>query len=224
VAAPQWHPNQPIIVAPPDAAHYLSAMDLAIADIAEAIAAGETMAGNVTNHHPVTAAGLVRWIYTVGALRERLAATGRWAGQDVRNRPSVRHVTLGHMLSVIGGTEATGIVDDPRGPLAAHRKGWATAEAVGDAEPLITLEMLLGSPPAPDGGGPPTGHWFLVYHRAEEEIRCEVSLPLGFDRRAGQFTGWKVRVILDAWRPDRIDRRPLDVGGHDVDFRVVEAG
>ncbi|MGV9798328.1 hypothetical protein ACWDTP_09730 [Mycobacterium sp. NPDC003449] len=55
-----------------------------------------------------------------------------------------------------------------------------------------------------------------------QEIRTEISLPLGFSD--GQFTGWRVRVILDSWKPAEPVNRPFDVGGQDVDFEVREVG
>ena len=36
--------------------------------------------------------------------------------------------------------------------------------------------------------------------------------------------GWRIRVILEPWQPEDIARRPLDIGGQDVDFRVEAVG
>jgi hypothetical protein len=73
-----------------------------------------------------------------------------------------------------------------------------------------------------DAAAPPPGNWFLLYHRDSDEVRAEISLPLGF--ADGQFTGWRVRVILPEWRPvdGAAARKPLDIGGQDVDFQVSE--
>ncbi|MBF6213859.1 hypothetical protein IU433_28685 [Nocardia puris] len=60
--------HQPIVVEPRDTAAYLAKMDLDVDDIANALAAGETVAGNITGFHPSTGAGLARWIYTVDRL------------------------------------------------------------------------------------------------------------------------------------------------------------
>lgn len=214
--------NKPIIIPPEDAATYLASMGIGIPLIDQALSAGETTAGNINTHHPVNGAGLTRWIHVVGELREGLADTGQWIGDDPRNRPTSKRIDSVYTLSTVGGNEATGIIDHPRGPMAARRRGPATAEAVNGTLPMITVETLRGVANAVEGDAPPSGNWWLVYHRSEGEIRREVSLPLGFE--AGNFTGWKVRVIIEPWKPEGTTIRPLDIGGQDVDFRVTEVG
>lgn len=212
----------PIVVGPDDAAAYLEKMDIHISDVIDAVAAGELAAGNITTFHPVTAAGLTRWIHLVGVLRERFAEQGPWCLDNRHNRPSSKHTELPYILSTVGGTAPTGIADHPSGPEAARRKGKATAEAVNGTDALISVDFLRRTPRLDDDATPPPGNWFLVYHRAEDVVRLEVSLPSGFDASAGQFTGWQVRVILPSWTPENIAKKPLDVGGQDVDFRIRE--
>lgn len=169
----------------------------------------------------MTAAGLTRWIHVVGRLREQLSHRG-WRNDDPRGRAISNHPELPYGLSTVGGTEPAGMADHAEGPLAARRKGIATAEAVTAQLPLIKVEALRKPPTVTIGDTPPAGNWFLVYHRAKDgEVRLEISLPRGF--RDGQFTGWRVRVILHPWRrPDPAVTNPLDVGGQDVDFQVGE--
>ncbi|MDZ7917582.1 MAG: hypothetical protein U5O16_38150 [Rhodococcus sp. (in: high G+C Gram-positive bacteria)] len=214
-----------LIVGPEDAAEYLLKMDIDPAWIATAISNGEVAAGNITTDHPITAAGLVRWIEVVGALRRQLTESDKWDRDNPQNRPISKRRGTQFTLSTVGGDEATGITDS-FGPKAARRKGKATGEAVNGVMSLISIETLRGNSTASDSPDtPPSGNWFLVYHRAEDEIRLEVSLPRHFDVEAGQFDDWQVRVILDSWKPDGISgRKPQDVGGQDVDFRVIEAG
>lgn len=213
----------PIVIPPEDAEAYLQQMDIAVDEVFIAIEAGEIAAGNITMHHPVTAAGLTRWIQVVGRLREQLSRRG-WENDDPRGRAVSNHPKLPYGLSTVGGTEPTGISDHSTGPFAARRKGIATAEAVSAQLPLIKVEALRRPPTVVDGAAPPSGNWFLVYYRAENGgVRLEISLPLGFHE--GQFTGWRVRVILPPWgRPDPAATNPLDVGGQDVDFEVGEVG
>ncbi|APE15690.1 hypothetical protein BOH72_11145 [Mycobacterium sp. WY10] len=196
-------------------------MDIDIKDVKLAIDAGEIAAGNKTEHHPVIAAGMSRWIDTVGVLRGRLAL-GKWVSSDPRNRPVSEHSELPYGLSTVGATEPTGIADHPSGPRAARRKGIGTAEAVSTTMPLITVETLRRSQPTAAVGEPPAGNWFLLYYRDRDTVRAEVSLPLGFE--GGQFTGWIVRVILPEWpSPDGAAAgKPRDVGGQDVEFEVSE--
>ncbi|MFL0293714.1 hypothetical protein ACJH6J_22055 [Mycobacterium sp. SMC-18] len=221
----QAEPVQPVttVIRPEDAAAYLEQMDIRVADVAAAIEAGDIAAGDIGDHHPITGAGLTRWIQVVGALRERLASGRNWRGDNPRNRPISRHTGKSYTLSTVGGTDATGILDHPTGPLAARKKGRATAEAVTGTLTLIAVDKLLPGARTFDASTtPPSGNWFLVYYRDDEEIRTEISLPLGFSD--GQFTGWRVRVILDSWKPAKPVKRPLDVGGQDVDFEVREVG
>lgn len=210
-----------IVIGPDDAPEYLRRMDIDIADVRLAIEAGDIAAGNKTSHHPLTAAGMSRWLDTVGVLRGQLAL-GNWISTNPRNRPVSDHLDLPYGLSTVGATEPTGVADHPSGPRAARRKGIGTAEAVGPTIPWITVETLRRQAPAVDGAAPPAGNWFLLYHRAPEGVRAEISLPRGF--AGGQFTGWVVRVILPEWRPadGAAARKPLDVGGQDVDFEVSE--
>ncbi|MFE3222902.1 hypothetical protein [Nocardia sp. NPDC059228] len=220
--------QSPIVIEPPDAPAYLAQMGIQVSDIIDAVAAGDVWAGNMTGrHYPVTAAGLTRWIYVVGTVRERLSATQLWVPDDPKNRPISQRKDGTFTLSVVGGNEITGIIDHPRGPSAARKRGKATEEAVKNgAVPLITVEALR----ALQGGisdhdsdlrkRPPRGNWFIVYYRDDDAVRVEVSLPRGF--KDGQFTSWIVRVILDDWRPDSGSARPRDIGGQDVDFQVVE--
>ncbi|MGW4365981.1 hypothetical protein ACWEKT_10075 [Nocardia takedensis] len=219
--------HYPTVIEPVDAAAYLAQMGIQVSDLVDAIVAGELRAGTMTGHHPVTAAGLIRWIHVVGMLRERLAQTNQWFNQDPKNRPVSRRFDGAYSLSTVGGTEVTGIIDHPDGPRAARRRGPATAEAVNATAPLITVAALRAGSIHRDTDAdlrarPPLGAWFLVYFRDEESVRMEVSLPLGF--HDGQFTGWIVRVVLDEWRPDSASPRPGDIGGEGVDFEIAEVG
>lgn len=222
---PQVGPKQPVttVIRPEDSGAYLQQMDIKVRDVRDAIEAGDVAAREIGAHHPITGAGLTRWIQVVGMLRRRLASGRDWLGDNPRNRPISRHTSKSYTLSTVGGTDATGIVDHLDGPLAANKKGRATAEAVTGTLTLIEVDKLLPGARTFDASTtPPSGNWFLVYYRDDEEIRTEISLPLGF--RDGQFTGWLVRVILDSWKPAEPVKRPLDVGGQDVDFEVREVG
>ncbi|SKF15008.1 Uncharacterised protein [Mycobacteroides abscessus subsp. abscessus] len=217
----QSPPPPTTIIGPQDAQQYLAQMDIAVTDVLEALEAGDVAAGNIGGHHPVTAAGLVRWIQLVGVLRELFAGRNIWHGDNPKNRPITRHLKKSYTLSTVGGTEPTGQLDHPSGPRAARKKGSATKEAVTRTLALIEVHKLrTGSPRVDDRLSPPLGNWFLVYYRADDEVRWEISLPSGFSE--GQFTGWRVRVIPGSWEPAEPAARPLDVGGQDVDFVVRE--
>jgi hypothetical protein len=132
-----------VVIRPEHAADYLAHMDIRVDDVMTAIDAGDLAARNIDNHHPVTAAGLSRWIQVVGRLRAQLAMSNNWYGENPKNRPVSYHTKKSYTLSTVGGTDATGVIDHPTGPKAANKKGTATAEAVTGTLALIAVDALL---------------------------------------------------------------------------------
>jgi hypothetical protein len=224
----------PLIVPPDRAEDYLLQLEIPIAAIYEALELGNLRAADVDLFHPRGARGVTRWMGTVGGLRRNMVDGRKWKRRDDLNRPTVERGDGKVTLSVVGCDEATGDPESVPGPRAINRRGPATIAAVKDQLELISVAALLSpgddSTPLTIDGKPPLGEWFVLYHRADDEVRVEVSKPTGIDeqgedRKTGQFTGWLVRVILEPYRPDPAisDGRPKDVGGDDVDFPIVPA-
>lgn len=215
---------QPLVIYPDDAAEYLERMGLHIAQVDEAIATGENASGNTSRYAPVIAAGINRWTNTVAMLRQRLAEDGDWTYTDPQNRPIAIDPTGKYQISVAGGNNATGNPDPLVVPQAARRKGRATADSVDrNQQVLFALgDLSKIDQPLSSSEHPPTGAWVLLYHRAEGEIRRELSRPSGFDRQLGQFTGWDVRVILAPLQDETVlEPNITDIGGGDVDFNIA---
>ncbi|WP_312397735.1 hypothetical protein [Kocuria sp.] len=215
---------QPLVIYPDDAAGYLERMGLRIAQINAAITTGENASGNTSRYAPVIAAGINRWTNTVAMLRQRLCEDGDWTYMDPQNRPIATDQTGKYQVSVAGGNNATGVPDPLVVPQAARRKGGATADSVDrNQQVLFGLGDLLEiDQPLSSNAQPPSGAWVLLYHRAEGEIRCELSRPSGFDRQLGQFTGWDVRVILAPLQDETVlEPNITDIGGGDVDFNIA---
>lgn len=181
---------------------------------------GEARAAEMSGReYPRTGAGLSRWIETVGTLRRRLIGD-EWKPEDPQNRPICVDPERTVELGVLGGTEETGDADSEFGPKAQRRKGAATDDALNGQMTLYVRAELVAVPPglALDDA-PPTGAWFLVYHRGQDGVQIEVSYPAGSEN--GQIKGWVVRVVLPPFWPENVDVSPHDVGGGDVGFDVT---
>lgn|GEM_PF-1046469 len=221
------------LIVPPDRAEeYLSRLGIPAAAVHQAVELGDLRAADIDRFHPRGAAGVTRWIGTVGGLRRAMVDGCKWTRRDEQNRPTVESADGKVTLSVVGCDEATGDPESIEGPRAANRRGPATIAAVKDQLELISVAALVTDGPAPVSvdDDAPLGQWFVLYHRTEDQVRIEVSKAAGIDeqgddRKTGQFTGWLVRVILDPYVPpaDVAAGRPLDVGGDDVDFTIVAA-
>lgn len=215
---------QPLVIYPDEAAEYLERMGLRVAQIDEAIATGENASGNTSRYAPVIAAGINRWTNTVAMLRQRLTEEGDWTYTDPHNRPIAVDPTGKYQISVVGGNNATGNSDPLVVPQAARRKGRATADSVDrNQQVLFALgDLSKIDQPLSSSERPPSGAWVMLYHRAEGEIRRELSHPSGFDRQLGQFTGWDVRVILAPLQDETVlEPNITDIGGGDVDFNIA---
>ncbi|MDO4887644.1 MAG: hypothetical protein Q3979_02895 [Actinomycetaceae bacterium] len=212
--------GQTIIIKERDTKAYLDEMGIDVMSLESALEAGEQAAANTTSYAPKTGAGMRRWITTVETARTLLSEEG-WKPDDKANRPTAKSPDSRWTLAFVGGDEYVGNPDGNAVPKAARPKGPATAEAVG-------VQLSLDIPPqkshltgsSADHDMPPEGEWVFLYYRAEEEIRSEVSFPSGFDD--GQFTGWRVRVLLPPIPLADATAVP-DVGGGDVEFKVENA-
>lgn len=222
---PQGQPRTPTIVPPNEADAYLRGIGISSSHVDQAVEAGENSASNAASKfYPVTAAGMMRWIETVAVLRQQVASDPEWSVRDDRNRPTLVRGASGHSLSIVGGDYLTGDSDPFVSPSAARGKGNATKDAV-NANPnqpvLIDLSFLEPTPRVSGpNDSPPVGNWFMLYHRAKDEILREISLPRsGF--RDGNFSGWEVRVLLEPWKIQDVEIEVPDIGGGDVDFRIA---
>lgn len=219
-------PPATLIVSPEEAEAYLGRIGVALQPIYDGAKLGDLRAADVDTFHPRGSAGYTRWMATVGGLRRGMVDGVDWRQDDKLNRPTVERVDGKVTLSVIGCDAVTGDAASPSGPRAAHRRGPATIAAVAGQLELITVAALMGpAATASINDEVPLGQWFVLYHRGEDRVQLEVSKALGINQQTGQFTGWSVRVILNPYEPEPsvVGRKPLDVGGDDVDFAVVPA-
>ncbi|ALG86433.1 hypothetical protein [Gordonia phthalatica] len=213
---------QTLVVGEDDAEEYLGRLGITIDLVRLAVERGEGRAMEASGpEYPRTAAGLSRWIETVGTLRRGLVGDG-WQLEDAENRPICANAERTILVGVLGGTAATGDPDSELGPKAQRRKGPATDAALHGQLVLYVRADLVGSPVGVTlSDPPPSGAWFVVYHRGETGVQVEVSYPRG--STDGQIDGWVVRILLPRFTPDAVDVSPQDVGGGDVGFDVTLA-
>lgn len=212
--------QEPFVVPANDAVAYLAQMGIDVSRVHDALSAGEVAAGNTRRSAPVTAAGSRRWFSTTEEFRDYLSTENAWDLSDPNNRPLATSPDERYTLGIVGGNEATGNPDPAVAPKAHRKKGRATEEAVNQPT-LFELERPSKNPLSLVAAvTPPPGGWFLLYYRAEDEIRCEVSLPAP-DFQDGQFGSWLVRVILHAIPITATTNKITDIGGGDIDFLIA---
>jgi hypothetical protein len=144
-----------------------------------------------TLNHPPIGIGISAWTEAVAALREELLPVG-WTRSDERNYALVLHPDGVIAINVATGDSGTGRPDAV--PSSKAPKGVSTADAISVNQQQLELDLPV--PDVPDirgDDGPLT--WFLLLHRADGEIRSELSLPSAMSPD-GRIIRWQERIIL----------------------------
>ncbi|MCI1256742.1 MAG: hypothetical protein LKG15_08660 [Corynebacterium provencense] len=217
----------PRVIAEEDASEYLRRLDINLADLLDAVRQGHEDAANHSSpFYPVNAAGLSRWMETVRVLRERLNASDEWSVKNPHNRPVMQRNSLRYEVAAHRGSASTGLPHEV--PALTRPAGKKTVDSVNRfredlVTPLIDLaDLIPGNPDPRDPVAPPYGTWILLYHPAEDGIRCEFSLPSGMTSD-GTVEGWLVRVMLGTVDRDAdgvVLRLSDDQDGDDVYYGI----
>lgn len=160
--------------------------------IREAIRGGLESRNAVTDASAPTAAGVQQWLKTVEDLRTLLAEL-HWHIHAQRNCPFIS--SPDHSISIVvmtgnGETGKNGLEE----PTNQAEKG-AVAEGFvhqnSQLELFNDLSFNLAKKKQKE-----TQVWALLYHydKALNEVRFELSLPIGFNKK--KITEWGVRLIL----------------------------
>jgi hypothetical protein len=168
-----------------DVVDRLAEIGLSVGMVHRVLARAEVAARSCTPNHPVNAEGWFRWANSVCYLREELIPRG-WARARAFNFELV--VRPGGMvaIAVTAGDEATGCAGVL--PRTVNPKGAMTVAAVAaNSGPQALFEV--------DEFRRRT--WFLLYHRDENEIRAELSLPDNVSP-SGHIDSWSERIIIPA--------------------------
>ncbi|HEX4092512.1 MAG TPA: hypothetical protein VHZ33_27650 [Trebonia sp.] len=201
---------QPVVHEDAAAASRLSELALTAADLTSALIGADREARRWTPLAPQMMAGLARWGKTNELLRARLVERG-WCHDSAKGLPRTINPSGNFAIVATTGDSMTGHRDF--NPATKYAKGVQTMRAVGrnvqlafDFPDLYTGEALWAL--ADDGDGLAT--WLLLYHVTRDQIRAELSLAHGIDRR-GHVSEWMERIILPAVLTARSDR--LSRGG-----------
>jgi hypothetical protein len=179
----------------------------------EAVQAGFTAWASCTPNHPPGAPGYFGWAETVRTLRDRLTTKG-WRRLNELNLPLVVNHERNLAIAVSTGDKTTGCKEGSpctssiKGPMTASVLRGNQLELFPDREPGVVVEMdrqrRLFSPAEMTNGSVKEDFkiskwttWMLLVYRDAQEIRCELSLPVGMDEE-GYVDEWKERIILTA--------------------------
>jgi hypothetical protein len=165
--------------------------------LAQIVKRGYVAFASCTPNHPPLFPGFSAWATMVLGLREYLLPEG-WERSDDNNYSLVINATGLVAIAVATGDDATGRAELQ--PTTKSSKGPSTASAVtGNQLQLDLIFPPVEVPPTArrTASDEPRMTWILLVHRAQGEVRCELSLPtsMGLD---GRVDGWQERIILGA--------------------------
>ena len=200
----------------------LARLGLKAERIGETVQRGYVAFISCTPNDPPLYPGFSAWAMMVRGLREYLLPEG-WQRSDENNYSLVINGSGTVAIAVATGDAATGISDEL--PTTKSSKGPSTVEAVASNQ--LTLDLIfppvaLPQPARPAGQDQQRTTWILLVHRAQGEVRCELSLPtsMGLD---GRVDGWEERIILRSipTDPDVLDiATPAPPTQPDIDVAV----
>jgi hypothetical protein len=180
---------------PSDVNARLAALGLEETRLAEIVRRGYVAFASCTRNDPPLFPGFSAWATMVRSLREYLLP--EWDRSDENNYSLVINPAGTVAIAVATGDDATGQPDSI--PTTKSSKGPSTVEAVTSNQMQLELPYVFPPVAAPARPASPDERmtWILLVHRAEGEVRCELSLPtsMGTD---GRVDGWRERIILNA--------------------------
>lgn len=178
---------------PQDIVSRLGELGLEQEALKDAVRRGQLAFLSCTPNHPPQFPGMAAWAETVCALREELAPAG-WQRSNDNNYALAVAPGGAIAIAVATGDEAIGRPDAT--PATNARKGPRTLDAVAGNQLRFTfMDQPLsrrGQPRARTGG---RETWILLLHRAADEVRCELSLPIAMDEE-GHVNAWRERILL----------------------------
>lgn len=147
-----------------------------------------------TNNHPRFIPGIWAWGETVRALREYVLPLG-WRRSDENNYSVVIDPSDQMAIAVATGDEGTGQAGLL--PTTKTPKGPTTVDAVTNNQFAFSF-LADASDPVPVVAADADEEritWMLLFQRANNEVRCELSLPysIGSD---GKIDRWAERILL----------------------------
>lgn len=160
--------------------------------IRDVIRGGLGARNEVTRASASTAAGLKQWLKTVEDLRTLLAAL-QWHIHEQQNCPFISSPDRSISIVVMTGSSETG-KNGFENPTNQAEKGTVAQNFVNQNRQLELFNR--DSFKFAKEKQNETQVWALLYHydKVLNEVRFELSLPTGFDKK--KITAWGVRLIL----------------------------
>lgn len=156
------------------------------------ISAGLSGRNAATPASAPTAAGVLQWLNSVEVLRT-LLATERWNIHEQQNCPFISSPDRAISIVVMTGNSETGKigVEDPTNQAEKGAVAEKFVQKNNQLELFNCNSFMLAKENQRE-----TQVWVLLYHydKLLNEVRFELSLPTGFDKK--QITKWGLRLIL----------------------------
>jgi|WetSurMetagenome_2_1015567.scaffolds.fasta_scaffold251921_1 hypothetical protein len=174
----------------------LSELGLTEKILHKAITQGLLARSETTLNHPPLHAGFVTWSNTVRSLREELIPQG-WDRNNESNYSRVFNRLHTMAIAVATGDENTGTQATP---MTKSPKGAATSQAVETNAAQFSFDGAgFDKIDFTNEDGSDVKTWLLMFCIAQNEVRCELSLPIACN---GKVDGWKERLILSTIQLD----------------------
>jgi len=186
--------------------------------LARVLLRADAEAKMTTDLEPPTAEGTVRYIKTVGVLREELVPLG-WDYDNSKNFCRTIHPSRAFSIVTSSGDEYTG-VDTGKNPSTKYSKGDLTALAVQRNAGQEAFELGAEFDEPMIERAELENIWFLLQRPTADYIFAELSLPTQIE--GGMIIEWEERIILPPL--SRQDPTPTDevVRADDGDGYSVE--
>jgi hypothetical protein len=193
---------EPVVHENAAAAKRLAELALTAGDLIGALIGADQEARTWTPLAPPMMAGLARWGKTNELLRARLVERG-WSHDNPKGLPRTISPARDFAIVATTGDAVTGY---PGGsPSTKYAKGIQTVRAIGRNFHQLAFDFSgLSSGEdfwATGDDGDDLATWLLLYHVTPDQVRAELSLANGIDRR-GHVSKWIERIILPALRTD----------------------
>jgi hypothetical protein len=179
------------------AADRLAKLTLTAADLISPLVGADQEARRWTPLAPPMMAGLARWGKTNELLRARLVERG-WSHDNPKGLPRTISPARDFAIVATTGDAVTGYAG--ASPSTKYAKGIATMRAIDRNFHQLAFDfsdLYMGKDYWADGDDLAT--WLLLYHVTTGQVRAELSLGNGIDRR-GHVSEWIERIILPAMR------------------------
>jgi hypothetical protein len=140
----------------------------------------------ITRNHPRTYRGITFWAEFVKDFRQKL---DNWTAQSIKNFDLTVNPQEDMAIVIMSGDKFTGLSGSAM-PSTKNPKGAMTLQLVENNQLSLFPEMRE-NPIIKEG----CQYWILLYYKAEDEIRLELSLPNNIDGE-GKINSWLERIPL----------------------------